>query len=331
MGVTDRDKKLLAIFAVVVILGGYWFLILGGKRSAVADAEKAVSEAQTALASAEAEAQQGQIEKKRYPVSYSRVLRMGKAIPVDSDYPSLLVQVNDITEDTGVNFMSLTVSEGTTETGADPGATGVVTTCEVTASTSTSTPGASPATGATSTAPTGATGSTAQSGVGKAQDQAEGAQGAANADGERAASTTESVAADCATAPTFNDVNTAAKDAGLSIYNYEFTFEGSFFDLYKVYDELLGMVRVKNGRINVTGRLLQINSINTTVKTFPELSASVSMTGYSLPIGTTIAAGATASGPAAAAAPAPAASPAPAPAPAPDGGAPPAAFVMGGN
>lgn len=325
MGMTERDKKLLAIFGVVVILGGYWFLILGGKRSAVADAEKAVSDAQTALASAEAEAQQGQIEKKRFPVSYSRVLRMGKAIPVDSDYPSLLVQVNDITQDTGVNFMSLTVSEGSTDTGAESGATGVVTTCEATESTTTTTTGASPATGATG----GATGSTAQSGVGKAQDQAEGAQSAANADGERASSTTESVAADCATAPTFNDVNTAATDAGLNIYNYEFTFEGSFFNLYKVYNELLGMVRVKNGRINVTGRLLQINAINTTVKTFPELSATVSMTGYSLPIGTTIAAGATASGPAPAAAPAPAAVPAPAPAPAPDGGAPPAAFVMG--
>ena len=29
------------------------------------------------------------------------------------------------------------------------------------------------------------------------------------------------------------------------------------------------MVKVKNGRLNVTGRLLQINSINTTVKAFP--------------------------------------------------------------
>ena len=81
MGMTDRDKKLLAIFGVVVLLGGYWFLILGGKRSAVADAEKAVSEAQAALASAEAEAQQGQIEKKRYPVSYSRVHAHGQGDP----------------------------------------------------------------------------------------------------------------------------------------------------------------------------------------------------------------------------------------------------------
>ena len=89
------------------------------------------------------------------------------------------------------------------------------------------------------------------------------------------------------------------------------------------------MVKVKNGRLNVTGRLLQINSINTTVKSFPQLSATVSMTGYALPIGATIAAGATSSGPAGV--PAAAAAPAPAgssqPDPGANGGAPPAAIV----
>lgn len=330
MGMTERDRKLLMIFAVVVLLGGYWFLILGGKRAAVADAETAVADAQAALDTAEAAAQQGQIEKKRYPVSYARVMRMGKAIPTDSDFPSLLVQVNDIAEDADVNFLSLTATEGSGENGAEAGATGVTTTCEASASASASATGATPATGSTGTAapttPTGSTGSTAQSGVGKAQDKAEGAQSAANADGTRAE--TSSAQVDCTTTPTINDVNSAATSAGLRIYSYDFSFEGSFFDLYKVYDGILGMVKVKNGRLNVTGRLLQINSINTTVKSFPQLSATVSMTGYALPIGATIAAGATSSGPAGAAAastPAPAASSQPDPGA--NGGAPPAAFV----
>lgn len=326
MGMTERDRKLLMIFAVVVLLGGYWFLILGGKRAAVADAETALSDAQAALETAEAQAQQGEIEKKRYPVSYARVMRMGKAIPTDSDFPSLLVQINDVAEDSNVNFLSLSTTEGSTEDGGSAGATGVTTVCEASAS---ATAGGTAATGSTGAAPaeaTGSTGSTAQSGVGKAQDQAEGAESAANADGSRAASSTADV--DCATTPTVNDVNSAANEAGLRIYNYDFSFEGSFFDLYKVYDNILGMVKVKNGRLKVTGRLLQINSISTTVKTFPELAATVSMTGYALPIGATIAAGATSSGPAGAGT---AAAPAPAANPQPDaganGGAPPAAFV----
>lgn len=329
MGMTERDRKLLMIFAVVVLLGGYWFLILGGKRAAVADAESALTDAQTALESAEAQAQQGQIEKKRYPVSYARVMRMGKAIPTDGDFPSLLVQINDVAADSDVNFLSLTSTEGSAEDGGNAGATGVTTVCEASASSAT---GAADATGSTGaapaapTTPTASTGSTAQTGVGKAEDKAEGAESAANADGSRAASSTAEV--DCASTPTVNDVNTAATSAGLRIYNYDFTFEGSFFDLYKVYDNILGLVKVKNGRLAVTGRLLQINSITTTVKTFPDLAATVSMTGYSLPIGATIAAGATATAPAGAgtaAAPAPAANPQPDPGA--NGGAPPAAIV----
>ncbi len=324
MGMTERDKKLLAIFAAVVLLGGYWFLILGGKRQAVADAQQAVQEAQTALDTAKSSAQQGKIEKKRYPVSYARVLRMGKAIPTDSDFPSLLVQVNDVSEDANVNFLSLTSSEGSTESGAEVGATGGTTTCEADG-TVTETSGSTGATGSSGATSTGATGSTAQSGVGKARDNATDAQQSSNADGERAASESADFAVKCASSPTLTDV--AAQASGLRVYAYTFTFEGSFFDLYKVYNGLLDMVRVKNGRINVTGRLLQINSITTAVKSFPQLTATVSMTGYALPTGATITAGATATGPAgtesvSASAPAPAQ-----PAPAAGGGAPPAAFV----
>lgn len=61
------------------------------------------------------------------------------------------------------------------------------------------------------------------------------------------------------------------------------------------------MVKAKNGKVKVTGRLLQINGINMAVKEFPNLSASVEMTGYALPVGSTIAAGATSDGPAGAA------------------------------
>lgn len=325
MAMTDRDKKLLAIFAVVVVLGGYWFLILGGKRSAVAEAEEAVRSAQSDLDSAEAAANQGKIEKKRFPVSYARVLRMGKAIPVDSDFPSLLVQVNDVAEDAGVNFLSLTASDGAADGTTETGATGT-TTCEAEAE-APAAPAATGSTGATPESPTGSTGSTAKSGVGRARDKATDAKDAASADATRADQEEAELKVKCASSPTLTDVT--AQAAGLRVFSYNFAFEGSFFDLYKVYNGLLDMVKVKNGKINVTGRLLEINSISTSVKSFPELSANVSMTGYALPVGSTIAAGATATGPAgttteSAEKPAPSSD---TPAAGANGGSPPAAIV----
>jgi hypothetical protein len=323
MGMTDRDKKLLAIFALVIVLGGYWFLVLGSKRSAVKSAEDAKTSAQAELDTAVAAETQGKAEKKHYPIKYSRVLRMGKAIPVDSDFASLLVQVNDISDENGADFMSLTTTDGAASA-AGSGATGT-TTCDVAvsggggATGASSTTGASGATGAVTPAP-------AQSSVGKTINKAKAGEATGSNDANRAGSSDASFAAKCASSPSITDLT--AVSSGLQLYTYSFTFDGSFFNLHKVFGALLGMVKAKNGHVSVTGRLLQINSIDLSVKAFPRLEATVDMTGYSLPIGTTITAGATASGPAGAGG---AASVSSTPAPGAGTAAPPAASILGGK
>lgn len=296
MGMTERDRKLLAIFACVVFLGGYWFLVLGKKRAAVGEAETAKSSAQAALSDAVAAESAGAAEKKKYPVKYSQVLKMGKAIPVDSDFASLLVQVSDISDDSGVEFTSLTSAQGAPASAAAPGAgpTGT-TTCEAKISTdgASASTGASPATGATGAV---VQPSAAVSAVGTAANAADAGAATADKDADRASKSDADFAAKCATSPTLTDVT--AQASGLSLYSYSFTFNGSFYNLHDVFNGLTGMVRANNGKIKVTGRLLQINSFTMAVKEFPILEAKVEMTGYSLPVGTTITAGATASGPA---------------------------------
>jgi hypothetical protein len=323
MGMTERDRKLLAIFACVVFLGGYWFLVLGKKRSAVSEAQAAKTSAQQALLDATAKETAGAQEKKKYPVKYSRVLKMGKAIPIDSDFPSLLVQVSDISADSDVDFQSLTISQGAPASAAAAanGPTGS-TTCDVKLGTD----GASASTGAS-----GATGavvqpSAATSSVGTQVNTAKAGEATASNDGNRAADSNADFAAKCASSPSLTDVT--AQASGLNLYTYNFTFNGSFFDLHNVFDGLMDMVRTKNGRVQVTGRLLQINNFKMSVKEFPVLEATVEMTGYSLPAGTTITAGATASGPAGTAAAAAVTTPAPADG-APPAAAPPSSTILG--
>jgi hypothetical protein len=308
MGMTERDRKLLAIFAVIIFLGGYWFLVLGKKRSAVAEAQSSKVAAEQQLQTAIAAESAGKAEKKKFPVSYSRVVKMGKAIPVDSDFASLLVQVNDISDDSDVTFVSLSTTEGDASTAAGP--SGSVTTCDTAAAA-----GASDATAAAAPEPaaTSATGPTPQSGTGRTIKKAKDGQSVANADGTRAADSTADVAANCAAAPTLTDL--AAVSSGLKLFNYSFTFHGSFFNLHDVYNGLLGMVRSNNGKVKVTGRLLQINTIDMSVLSFPDLTATVEMTGYALPETASITGGATTEGPAGtpAAATTPAASTGPGP------------------
>lgn len=304
MGMTERDRKVLAVVAALVVFGGFWFLVVGKKRSAISAAETAQITAQAELESAKAAEQQSKTVAKVKPVAYSRLLRLGKAIPVDEDFESLLVQVNDLSVDADVSFVSLSASTGQSAAAAS-GATGQ-TTCDATAAAGASgATTASPTTGATGAS--GSTGSTAETWVGKSRDKADGA--VVQSDQANSGSAAASAAVDCTTAPTLTDI--AASAAGLETQAYTFAFTGSFYNLKDVYDGILDLVEVRNGRVGVSGRLLDINSIAMTVSDFPDLSASVQMTGYKLPSSAAAAQGAS-SGAVTPNAATPAAAPAPA-------------------
>lgn len=277
MGMTERDQKVLAIVIAVAVLGGYWFLVLGKKRSAIADAQAAQVTAQTDLDAAKVAETEALNVAKIKPAAYSRLLRLGKAIPADKDFESLLVQVNDISVDSKVSFVSLTASDGAAGAAA-AGATGS-TTCDATGATA-----AAPTTAPVGpTGSTGVSGSTAETWVGRDRDKAKNATAAS--DGANAATEAQANAVTCSESPSLTDI--AATAAGLQAEAYAFTFTGSFYNLKDVYNGLYDMVKVNNGRVKVTGRLLDINSISMSVTAFPELTAAVQMTGYKLPVATT--------------------------------------------
>jgi hypothetical protein len=111
---------------------------------------------------------------------------------------------------------------------------------------------------------------------------------------------------------------TTVGTAGFSTMPFAFSFKGSFFQLGKFFNRLDKFVAVRNGGLDVTGRLLLLNTITLTpdtAKGFPTLNAEVSANSYLLPPAEGLTAGATATGPASApgATPAPAGSATPAP------------------
>ena len=93
---------------------------------------------------------------------------------------------------------------------------------------------------------------------------------------------------------------TTVGTAGFSTMPFSFGFKGSFFELGKFFNRLDKFVAVRNGGLDVTGRLLLLNSITLTpdtVRGFPILSADVSANSYLLPPTEGLTAGATATGP----------------------------------
>ncbi|HYH88252.1 MAG TPA: type II secretion system protein GspM [Solirubrobacteraceae bacterium] len=104
--------------------------------------------------------------------------------------------------------------------------------------------------------------------------------------------------------------------AGFSTMPFTFGFKGDFFELGKFFKGLDRFVAVKSNGLDVTGRLLLLNSFTLSPdaeKGFPMLTADVSASSYLLPPTEGLTAGATPEGPTAGGAPG---------APAPEPGAP---------
>lgn len=95
--------------------------------------------------------------------------------------------------------------------------------------------------------------------------------------------------------------------AGFSTLPMAFSFRGSYFELSGFFTRLERFVTVSNQRIDVTGRLLILQSLSLVPdeeKGFPQMRAQIGATSYLVPAAQGITAGATAQGPAPAATPA---------------------------
>jgi hypothetical protein len=229
--VSRRNSMLIAVVAVVAVIGAYWMLILSPKREEAVKLDGKITKQQSALATAEADVATYEAAQKHYKANYSMVARLGKAVPADDDVRSLLVQVNAAARRAGVDFRTINIS----------------------------------------------------------------AQGAPSA-GPQAAPTT-----DTAPPPGASTVGTA----GFSTMPFSFNFKGSFFQLGKFFNKIDKFVAVRNGGLDVTGRLLLLNSITITPdaeRGFPQLTADVTANSYLLPPTEGLTGGATAAGPTGAAA-----------------------------
>jgi hypothetical protein len=280
MTLSARDKKIVTFLLPVMVLFGYWFLLLSPQRQAASEAATTLEAEQARLAEAEAHASTVQAAKANFARDYAAVVALGKAIPTSVDMPSLLVQLEQAANGTGIELKGLTVGERTTV--ADPAAAAAP-----------AVPGA-PDPAAAGTAPSGAA---PQSAPGAAAASAQGAADAASTP----APTTD--ASGTATAPTDPAAagTTAATPAGsaLESVSLEFNFEGHFFELADFFHSLKRFVFVDGDKVRVRGRLMTIDAVEyqTEAENFPALTATVTATVYLTPKSEGATAGATPAGP----------------------------------
>jgi hypothetical protein len=278
MSLTARDKKILTLIVPLVVVLAYWFVLLAPKREAATEAAATLETEKATLSDAQAKASTVRAAKDTFAHDYAAVVALGKAIPTSVDMPSLLVQLEQAAQGTGIELDGITMGErATAETGA-----------------------AAPAPPATGTAPSG---EPPQSAPGQAAADAQAAADTAStppptADGAAAAPTDPAAAGAAGAAPA---------PSALESVSMEFKFKGDFFELANFFHRLKRFVYVEGDKVRVRGRLMTIDGVEYTAEpeTFPALVATVKATVYLTPKAEGVTAGATPGGPGAPAAAAP--------------------------
>ena len=290
MTMSNRDKKLLAVIIPVLLLAGYWFLVLSPKRAEVSSLTGQLSEQETQRDKAQLEAQQAEAAKSTFKQDYATVVRLGKAIPSTVDMSSLVVQLDRASAGTGIRFASIKPGPRVAATGGGGagGAGGSAPSAGTPAP-----PGGS--SGATPPPASAAGGQPASTGPGTAAEQANETK---QSQDTRAAEVSKGGApgapADKSGAPT---VAKGAQVPGLDSVPLEFTFDGSFFQLADFFHRLKRFVRLANEDVKVGGRLMTISGFK--FAGYPKIKAQVSAVVYLSPKGEGTTAGATPSGPSA--------------------------------
>lgn len=111
MTLTARDKKIAMILVPVLVVVGFWFLVIAPKRQESARLGEQLAKAEQTRDDAEAKATQLEAAKSTYAKDYTTVVRLGKAIPSALDMPSLLVQLDKAAKGTNIDFDSVKAGE----------------------------------------------------------------------------------------------------------------------------------------------------------------------------------------------------------------------------
>lgn len=266
-----RNEQLIITGVVVVVLvAAFWLLILSPKRNEASKLQDQVGQLNSSLSQAQQDVAAGEQARKGFRIDYRRLVVLGKAVPADGEQGSLLVQLQQLADRSGVSFDALDLSAGGDSTTAP------------TAPTSTSTTD-------TSSSSTDSSSTSADS------------SGSSSTTSDSSTSMPTATEASASILP----IGASVGPAGLPVMPYDLSFKGGFFQIADFMKRLDGMVHLRNGVANVSGRLLTVNSFTLTpgaesLSATPQLTADLSVTTYLTPADQGITGGATPTGPAAA-------------------------------
>lgn len=101
---SESNRIIVAMLAVVALAVVFWMMLLSPKRDEVAKLDQQITQQEESLSVHQAEVQRGLQAREAFPQQYQQLVVLGKAAPAEDDTASLLVELNRIARDSGVRF-----------------------------------------------------------------------------------------------------------------------------------------------------------------------------------------------------------------------------------
>ena len=291
---TDRDRKIMLSVIPLVLLLAYYFLLFSPRREEATKASKDLSAQQKRVTDAQAKVSDASASKTTFASDYTQMVRLGKAIPSKLDMPSLIVQLDQASNGTGIKFTK--IATGERDAGATPPA----------ATDSSPSTGGTSGNGTNGQPASAAGGQQAGTSFGKATEKANNTAASQNKSAASASSTADAKAGGASgggssgsTGSSAAPTTASAPPPGLETVPLNLEFEGNFFNLADFFHKLKRLVYVKGNNVAVSGRLVTIDSIkySSDPDLFPQIKAELTATVFLSPQTQGTTAGATPSGP----------------------------------
>lgn len=120
---TEQTKIALVVVAMIALAGGFWILLLSPKRDKSSELSEQVSALTNEVAQAKQQAATALVAKRNFANDYRQLVVLGAAVPAEAETPSLLVQLNGLSDHAKTSFQSIALGSGEGEAGAPTGET----------------------------------------------------------------------------------------------------------------------------------------------------------------------------------------------------------------
>jgi type IV pilus assembly protein PilO len=103
-----RIRFILVVIAVIAVVAVCWFMVLNPLRGDIATTNASIEAEQTKLVAARAKLAQAETTRQEGKRNQARLLELAKMVPDSEEIPSLLLQIQDLADQSGIDFISIT-------------------------------------------------------------------------------------------------------------------------------------------------------------------------------------------------------------------------------